>query len=422
MKRFKGATEIIDKAKGIIHGDENLIYVIISCVIVFIIVFSFITYISIVLSKKDNMCDKLDKIYLGEDEHFSTTSFYSDTYGNIKPTGKYENKNNQNNFFNNNNKCLVKNYYIKTAYNCCCGSEYKNSFVNECALNTCIREGARCLDFEIYSYNGEPIVAASTANNNTIKETFNYLKLYRVFEILRDDAFNSSVTSCAYDPMFLHFRIMSETSSMYDKIAQYIEDVLDEYDNVADVNTFNYKYTNQDNLLEKPISSIDLRGKFIIMVNTLHSTILENSDLVNYTHVRSGSNTMQLMRYDELIASGENNALTIDKSKRSLIMVLPSINNDIFNFDPYLAFGNGCQFIGMKFQNMDNYLKSYFNAFKDRGNFSFIIKPSNLRKDLIEEEVDLIEEEAESDLVTTTTTGFQRRRDNRQNRRDNLFN
>ena len=32
---------------------------------------------------------------------------------------------------------------------------YKNNFVDLCALDTCIKFGARCLDFEIYSYNGE---------------------------------------------------------------------------------------------------------------------------------------------------------------------------------------------------------------------------------------------------------------------------
>ena len=54
----------------------------------------------------------------------------------------------------------LRDYYIKTAYNCCTAGEYKNDFVNVCALKNCIRQGARCLDFEIYSVKGSPVVAA----------------------------------------------------------------------------------------------------------------------------------------------------------------------------------------------------------------------------------------------------------------------
>ena len=32
----------------------------------------------------------------------------------------------------------LRDYYIKTAYNCCCAGQYKNDFVNLCALVNCI--------------------------------------------------------------------------------------------------------------------------------------------------------------------------------------------------------------------------------------------------------------------------------------------
>ena len=43
----------------------------------------------------------------------------------------------------------LRDYYIKTAYNCCSAGTIKNDFVNVCALKNCISQGARCLDFEI---------------------------------------------------------------------------------------------------------------------------------------------------------------------------------------------------------------------------------------------------------------------------------
>ena len=48
-------------------------------------------------------------------------------------------------------------YFIKTAYNCCCAGNYKNDFVNICALKNCILQGARGLDFEIYSIDGKTV-------------------------------------------------------------------------------------------------------------------------------------------------------------------------------------------------------------------------------------------------------------------------
>ena len=56
----------------------------------------------------------------------------------------------------------LRDYYIKTAYNCCSAGKYKNDFVNLCALKSCINQGARCLDFEIFSVNGQPVISVSS--------------------------------------------------------------------------------------------------------------------------------------------------------------------------------------------------------------------------------------------------------------------
>ena len=67
-------------------------------------------------------------------------------------------------------------YYIKTAYNACSGGSYKNNFVDVCNLKAVIKQGVRCLDFEVYSVNDEPVVATSTQDDFYIKETFHPLR------------------------------------------------------------------------------------------------------------------------------------------------------------------------------------------------------------------------------------------------------
>jgi len=379
-------------------GDKSIFYFTISIIIVAFLIFLVMSWLFHTLNKKDAACKKLNTIYLENSKH-KTNSFFRS--GNtIK--GEAKQANNPTNFFDDENISLVKNYYIKTAYNACCGDGYKNNFVNKCALEKCIELGARCLDFEIYSYNGEPIVAASTANNNSIKETYNYIKLTDIFDILREHSFDETKTSAGNDPMFLHFRIMSENKTIYDKFGDYIKNYLiKDRSNIVDYEKYNYKNTTNDDILLQHIGSSIFNKKFIIMVNTLHVPILDNSKLSKYVHIRSGSKVLRLYRYEQVIAAGKNNPLMIDESHRSLIMVLPNIDNTLKNYDPLLPFNNGCQFVAMKFQNIDNDLVGYYKMFKDSGGFSFVLKPKNLRKDIIpsEEEEEGIAVEAPETLT-----------------------
>ena len=47
----------------------------------------------------------------------------------------------------------LRDFYIKTAYNCCASGQFKNDYVGACALYNAIAQGVRCLDFEIYCLN-----------------------------------------------------------------------------------------------------------------------------------------------------------------------------------------------------------------------------------------------------------------------------
>ena len=361
-----------------LEGDKSSIYFILSLLIVAFFIFLVISWVFYTLSKKDAACKKLNTIYLDNSKHKTNT--FLTLHGNTKA----KQANNPENYFDNEFKCLMKNYYIKTAYNACCGDGYKNNFVNICALEKCIEVGARCLDFEIYSYNGEPIVASSTANNNSIKETYNYIKLTELFDVLNNRSFDETYTQCANDPMFLHFRIMSENKIIYDKFGEYIEKhLINNKDNFVDINKYNYRNTDQNQFLQAHIANKDFHKRFIVMVHTLHVPILDNSKLAKYVHIRSGSNALKFLRYEQVVAAGRNNTMMIDDSHRNLIIVLPNIDNSLENFDPLLPLNNGCQFVAMKFQNIDNNLVGYYKMFTEKGKYSFVLKPNDLRKDII---------------------------------------
>ena len=348
------ATKKFDKLIG---GENNV--VIITFIIIFFILFSVLSWIYNTLSNKSRSCVRINSIYKeGNDLRTDAAA--------LKHEGAEKD-------------ILVKNFFIKTAYNCCCVDGYKNNWVDGCALRKCIYQGARCLDFEIYSYNNDPIIAASTANNNSIKETYNFMKFQDVLNIIKNENHSNKIDNHG-DPLFLHFRIMSDNINIYKKMAILIKSVL--FNN-------NDQNRNRCNIKEKNLvmSNInELQNRYIIMVNAKNYVNVQQTDLIDYVNLQSGGPNLGLLRYQTLLAAGDNNALLKAQTKRSLFIVLPDLNNSIENYDWTKAYNNGCQFIAMKFQNVDNQLIHYnkimfienINNINGEALRAIILKPPNL--------------------------------------------
>ena len=103
----------------------------------------------------------------------------------------------------------LRDYYIKSAYNCCSSGSYKNNFVSICALKNVLRQGVRGLDFEIYSVDQQPVVSSSTENNYYIKETYNSISFDEVMSTIANYAFSNSTCPNPNDPIIFHFRFKS---------------------------------------------------------------------------------------------------------------------------------------------------------------------------------------------------------------------
>ena len=112
-------------------------------------------------------------------------------------------------------KYTLNDYYIKGAYNCCSAGTYKNDYVDLAALKACLKQGVRCLDFEIYSIDNQPVVATSTQNSYFFKETYNYVPMSNVLLALKNYAFAGGMCPNPSDPVILHFRIKSNNQQMY---------------------------------------------------------------------------------------------------------------------------------------------------------------------------------------------------------------
>ena len=254
----------------------------------------------------------------------------------------------------------LRDYYVKTAYNCCSSGNYKNDFVNICALKNCIKQGARCLDFEIYAVDKKPVIAtSSTGVNFKYKETYNYVDFSKAMSIIDTYAFSSATCPNPEDPLILNFRIMSSITIIHDMISTSIYNSLG--NRLLDKN-FSYEMRGL-NIGAYAITS--LMGKIIIIVDKSNPTFY-SSKLHEYVNITSSTPVMRSLRFNEVEFCPDVDEL-IYFNKEHMTIVLPSHSANSKNLISSVAMHRGCQFIGMSFQTFDVNMEFYTKFFDEEG-------------------------------------------------------
>jgi hypothetical protein len=265
----------------------------------------------------------------------------------------------------------LRDYYIKTAYNACSAGQFKNDFVNVCALKNNIRQGARCLDFEVYSVDNKPVIATSSVNDFTVKETFNSVNFADALTVIRDYAFAGGTCPNPNDPLIIHLRIMSNNTPIYKDIADQLESELG-----TRLLGPAYSYENQGkNLGKEPIRN--LMGKVIISVDK-SNPIFENTKLDEYVNIASNSIFMRALRYSDGVRYTPDINELIEYNKKNMSICLPDVSPTDFNYQPSTAMQCGVQMVGMSMQNFDANLE-YYDVFFDKVGSAFVLKPAALR-------------------------------------------
>lgn len=329
----------------------------------------------------------------------------------------------------------LSNYAIKTAYNACCGGNFKNDFIDSentkpklCALANCIKQGARCLDFEIYSYNNKPVIAASSKNSVHIKETFNYLPFNDAMSYIKDNAIgnNPKETPLISDPLFLNLRIMSDrvpNNPIYPLIAESLN--INFGDNLLDP-SYNLTKGCHTNICKLPLySTFNKKVIVIIDQNTYHNLIQNYNfpqcpiaeilppvgtcqdlgscygrtddpsptsspsppysdssnnvpDLLECSHLVTGLFNLHIYRENELATNSNN--FPIQSQNAIMSMVLPNYSANSINKFPINVLLplkiDGINFVGLSFQNFDANMELYSEYFADN---AFVLKPDKLR-------------------------------------------
>ena len=269
----------------------------------------------------------------------------------------------------------LRDYYIKSSYNSCSTGQFQNDWVNLCALENVIKQGCRCLDFEVYEVDGKAVVATSNSTKFTEKGTYNSLSIDSVIKTISEKAVTYSMSSeyCPnpFDPLFLHFRIKTNKIEVYDDIADSLVKYLD-----SKLLSNEHSYENKGkNLGSEPLSS--LLGKVIIMVDKIESNHIRATKMEELVNIMGNSAFLHSLPYNDIIHTPDMDEM-IDFNKKNMTIGYPNLSYQSKNYNSSIVMQYGVQMPAMCFQTNDSFLTAYNTLFEQTG-FAFLLKPLKLR-------------------------------------------
>ena len=283
----------------------------------------------------------------------------------------------------------LRDFYVMSSYNTCCGGNTKKDFVSMNPLVEVISQGVRFLDFEVYSHDGKPIIAAGPEaypdGRYCIKGTYNHLNFDQVMNKINNAAF--TIPSNKNDPLFLNFRIKTNSKGVYDNMYESINNYFGGGGRINRLVSENLRYDGGKiaSAQDYSISNVplyQLKGKVIISVKDVNHGYIGKkfSELISISDKnKAGTGMPYINSYKNLqVKDAYDPNELITENKQYLGITYPDFTNTTSNSSAALHHKLGFQFVTMNFHIIDEHLKYYINLFNDGGS-AFILKPEKLR-------------------------------------------
>jgi len=284
-----------------------------------------------------------------------------------------------------NHKFLLRDYYVASSFNSCCGGNVEKDFVDMTPLRQVIKQGARLLDFEIYSMDSYPVVAAGPGPNSNgkycLKGTYNSLPFKNVMEQVKMYAFNGRQCPNPDDPLFLSFRIKTNNNNIYATMADAISKTFGgrflgiKY-------SHNGKYNKSGEHVIPNIPLLDLKNKVIILIqdptNNYRGSQFEQ--FVNMSGKGNDGNGLpfvQIYRNIDIVQAYSPEDIK-QENKKFLGITMPDFTKITTNPPAAIHHSYGCQYVMMNYSVLDANMVAYINFFNQRGS-AFRLKPDHLR-------------------------------------------
>lgn len=269
---------------------------------------------------------------------------------------------------------LLRDYYIKTAYNCCSTGNFSNDYVNVCALQHAIRMGCRCLDFEVYGKNGQPIISTSLSDDKCIKETYNSVSFDEAMSTVATSAFSPSSNVCPNpnDPLLLLFRIKTNDVDVLNSMADTIKSKLNDY-LIPDYNHEN----GGANICAEPVNKF--AGKVVIIVENNPLLYQPGAERMYEITNLTSKTFLRILTVFNVLNGPDITELT-SFNKQYMTIVLPDSSMSAENYDPMAPSLAGCQCMAQSFQLTRDGNLAVYNDWFESGPMksAFLLKPKDL--------------------------------------------
>jgi hypothetical protein len=246
-----------------------------------------------------------------------------------------------------------------------------------CALQNAIKQGARCLDFEIFCIDNIPCVGFSSIDMIGVKQSYNSLPVSQVLKELNNIAFSETAGICPNprDPLLLHFRIKTNNVNILNIMASEIAENLG--DKLLPIEFM--REGNGTNITKRPIR--DFIGRVVIMVEKSNSSntmpiLYQSKNMWELTNVTTNSVFIHSKRFMDIKNSNDLETVT-NFNKENITLVLPDLSVSNANYISTVPQALGCQLMAMNFQNVDQNLLTYNELF-EKGESAFVPKPKEL--------------------------------------------
>lgn len=267
----------------------------------------------------------------------------------------------------------LKQYCIKGAFN----AALTGKFVNTEMIKYVLYRGCRFLDFEVFSFDGDPYVAMSTDNTYSTIDTTNKITLQDAISTATTYGFVAP-SPINHDPLFVHLRVKTNNTKLYDKMADVIRKTLRPPFDASGNPVRGYKMYADPSGNALPVNGntilSDIRDKIIIVLDKTYvpTYIYDSPNLVKCVNMESGYDVLRKYGYSDLskqqytspfvYADGMSTDVYIMK------MVMPdmgvgwtSLSRNSVYYPMVLNYG--AQVVLYPFYQVDQYLGDYERAF-----------------------------------------------------------
>ena len=234
--------------------------------------------------------------------------------------------------------------------------------------------GCRCLDFEVYGYNGQPIISKSLSDDKCIKETYNSVPFDEAMSSIKTNAFSTSSTVCSNpsDPLFLLFRIKTNDVDVLNTMAESISS------NLKDrlMPEYNHEFGGK-NICAEPVQKFTGKVIFVVEANPLLYQ-LGAEKMYEVTNLTSNA-FLRIFKVFDVLSNPDITELTTF-NKQYMTIVIADVSMSVNNYDPMPPSLAGCQAMAMSFQllrdgNLDVY-NEWFEAGQSKS--AYLLKPAEL--------------------------------------------